>query len=992
MEDREKLKALEKIQGERDRFEGIIQKLQLKYQPQQQELAELKRQLRVSEAKAQAAESQQGEQEVMVEMATLDREMAEETTEALKTELDALKQKAEELELEVEVLREENQELGKEMSPEEKTSQGWLQMERTNERLREALMRLREITKQQEKELTDQIKGLEEDMQDLGVVKEQLETTKQKLSSSEAAVEDLMQQLDLALGAEGMIEEITEQNMTLREQLDDMRVTIEDLESLKELNDELEANHIETEKQMQEDIDFKDSLAAEHARKAAQQDENMANYEYTIARFRTLVTNMQSDLEDMRASRQMTEEESGELTARSRAMMDLNLKLQVSAAKTQVKTIDLELRQMEADEAAEHLAIVQLFLPEEFQSDRDSILALLRFKRVGFKSRLLHGFVKDRVTGQASAGNEDDIFAACDVLDKLTWVTAMCDRFINYMGSCSVEQFSRFEGALYELEPVERALNGWIDGLRRDELKERQCAEELQRTLSLMSHLAEIHLTESLESYADDVLMRTLLMQSNLENIAVALSQCKGIIQTKIPAIDEVEEAEDFFKQLDALISHSRTAKVVVSKTVRQLEDLKARSLTVNTEALSNFSDCGDDSTSLLKYTRNLGTSLFTLLNEEGRSAPFTYNEILSTLSPTSETDSLNTLSQKLRSLITHLTDLHTLTQDLSQTLEFERTPYPWLLRSRALRSAHTVTPAVEEELARLKEALHANLTQLKIKDQTLEESAVKIELLESRTRDAASKTARITELEKKLSSFDKKEKNLASALEARTNELRILEAEREKWKSAAASENQQQASRRSGIEQREGAAQAVAATGRETAALKAEMASLQASVRYLREDARRARLEPDTALSWLGEPLIKKKTAKEERAGLVVAEGGDVYNELLNLASHSKVVELQGDVGDLLKWRPRKESTVWKVCRQREEWEVWKGWRDEVVAKGRIVLDQKGSGGRRVAPPGASVVRYVLPGVEKFTEAREVQIVRPGEEDEMGGERTRVV
>jgi hypothetical protein len=32
-----------------------------------------------------------------------------------------------------------------------------------------------------------------------------------------------------------------------------MRITIEDLEALKELNDELEENHVETEKSMQEE-------------------------------------------------------------------------------------------------------------------------------------------------------------------------------------------------------------------------------------------------------------------------------------------------------------------------------------------------------------------------------------------------------------------------------------------------------------------------------------------------------------------------------------------------------------------------------------------------------------------------------------------------------------------------------------------------------------------------------------------------------------------
>lgn len=67
-----------------------------------------------------------------------------------------------------------------------------------------------------------------------------------------------------------------------------------------------------------------------------------------------------SDLEDMRASQQITETEAEELTQRSRSMMDINMKLQITAAKTQNKTIDLELRRLEADQAIEQLSIVQV--------------------------------------------------------------------------------------------------------------------------------------------------------------------------------------------------------------------------------------------------------------------------------------------------------------------------------------------------------------------------------------------------------------------------------------------------------------------------------------------------------------------------------------------------------------------------------------------------------------------------------------------------------
>lgn len=472
--------TLERVQEERDRFEQIIQKLQNKIQPLSQENGELKKSLKDAEGRLEQVETIQAEHESIMEMATLDREMAEENAEAFKAELDAVKEKLEELELENEILKGENDELSKDMSPEERTSQGWIQMERENERLREALIRLRDITQESESELRSQIKGLEEDVQELSGVKEAYEEAKAALADAEADREELRQQLEAALGAEEMIEELTEKNLSQNEYIEHLKSSIEELETIKELNDELEINHVENEKQLLEQIDYKDAVITDLGRRALQQDETVADQEYTIMRFRELVTNLQSDMEDMRASREISETEAQELNSRSRAMMDLNRQLQQSASSTKVKTIDMELRKLEAQEAAEHLAIVQLFLPEAFHSERESVLALLRFKRIGFKASLIHNFVKDKVSGDAPVADED-IFEACDVLDKLTWVSAMCDRFVTAISTCSLDKFAKFEGALYELEPVERALNGYIEALKNDELKEKLVAEELHR-------------------------------------------------------------------------------------------------------------------------------------------------------------------------------------------------------------------------------------------------------------------------------------------------------------------------------------------------------------------------------------------------------------------------------------------------------------------------------------------------------------------------------
>lgn len=482
-EDREKLKALEKVQGERDKFEAIIQKLQSKYQPQQQEIADLKKRLQDEESKLRAMEIQQAENDTVVEVATLDREMAEETAESLRTEFDALRQKHQEMELEVEILREENQELGKEMSPEDKTSQGWIQMERSNERLREALMRLREVTQQQESDLRAQVEELQGDLNDLAGIKEECLHTKESLAQSEAITEDLRQQLEIALGAEEMIEELAEKNLTLSQRVEKLEIDIEELENLKEISDEIETNHTETEKQMQDEIDYHESALAEQKGKSARQDESIQELEYVITQYKDLVANMQSDLQDMRASQQINDAEASELNDRSKAMLDLNMKLQVSASKAQIRVIDLELGKMEAQEAVEHLSIIQRFLPEAFGSKRNSVLAFLRFRRIGFKANLMHTLTKERLNGSSPA-TPVDIFACCELLEKLTWISCMCNRFIRFINICSLESFEKIAGALHDLEPVERAISGCIDSLKRDDLKEKHCAENLQRWVS----------------------------------------------------------------------------------------------------------------------------------------------------------------------------------------------------------------------------------------------------------------------------------------------------------------------------------------------------------------------------------------------------------------------------------------------------------------------------------------------------------------------------
>ncbi|KAL8724428.1 MAG: hypothetical protein Q9181_006823 [Wetmoreana brouardii] len=934
MEDREKLKALDRVQGERDKFEGIVQKLQSKYQPQQQEIADLRKQVKDTDAKVEALEKQQAENDTVVEVATLDREMAEETAETLRGELDSLKTSHEELRLEVEVLREENQELGKEMSPEEKTSQGWLQMERSNERLREALMRLRDVTQEQEADLREQIAELERDLHDYRGAKEQQMQTEAALTESESTIEELRQQLETALGAEDMIEELTEKNLALNEQVQNLKAVVEELESLKELNDELEINHIENAKQMQQEIDSNESLLAEQARNAATQDQTIQDLEYTVTRFRNLVTSMQTDLEEMRASQQLTEAEANDLSSRSKAMMDLNLRLQTTATKAQIKAIDLELGKLEAEESAEHLSIVQLFLPESFRSERNSIRAYLRFKRIKFKADLLHDYVKNKATTQSNPIAGDDMFISCEVMDKLLFVSSTCDRFIKSIQSCDLTAFARLESAWFDLEPVQRAFNGWIEAMRRDELKEEPCSTELSGTIALITHLADIHINDNIERYADDIHSRALVMQGQLESALMALSHVKTAAVAKVmpPSPEKSEEdvgLQEFNRKADSVMSQMRSAKVMAGKTIRQLEEMQSRSLTLNQSAVTNIDHWQASLLDLSNSIRVFGRSISKLLIEENQASTLSGQNLSAALSSTEI--SLPSLAIKAQNATSHLQSFYNLSANLNNTIEFPQSSQlpPWQLLARKLASETVTSASHEMEISRLTDEARDRSTTLALRDKSIEELSVKLETLEKRASESGGRRERVRELENGMETAKQRETELVDMVNRLRSERNDLRAQRESWASKSGGIATPADIPASSMEITSEASLA------RISALESEIKTLQAAIRHLRSTSYAHTIS--LAHDFLSKPLIPQPSPQEKRDNLKRSEAKSVVNELLRLATDpaNGVVRLrERKKEERLGWRPVRETCWWQVERAMEEWKEWKEWRDGFGAK----------------------------------------------------------
>lgn len=164
--------------------------------------------------------------------------------------------------------------------------------------------------------------------------------------------------------------------------------------------------------------------------------------------------------------------------------MNLNLKLQSTAAKAQSKTIDLELQKLEALQLAEHLRIVQAYLPEAYhQTEEDSTTMFLFFNRVAAKVDLLINVISQihgLPMGLHSASS-DALVGICELIGKLHHFSTLNRRFAAIMCRGTTEAWIGYGNFIGEIGGVESRVDIWLNGLKGDEFNEGDCARDLGR-------------------------------------------------------------------------------------------------------------------------------------------------------------------------------------------------------------------------------------------------------------------------------------------------------------------------------------------------------------------------------------------------------------------------------------------------------------------------------------------------------------------------------
>ncbi|XP_041435271.1 dynactin subunit 1-like isoform X2 [Xenopus laevis] len=792
-EDKVKLKEMEKSKLQLEQ----VQEWKSKMQEQQ---ADVLRQLK--EAKKEAKEAVEAKERYMeemadtadaIEMATLDKEMAEERAESLQQEVDTLKDKAEELKIDLEILKHEIEEKGSDGAA---SSYQVKQLEEQNARLKEALVRMRDLSASEKQEHIKVQKQMEKKNTELDTLRQQKEKLQEEASHMEKTIDELKEQVDAALGAEEMVETLTERNLDLEEKVRELRETVSDLEAINDMNDELQENARETELELREQLDMAGARVREAEKRVEAAQETVADYQQTINKYRDLTAHLQEVNCELRNQQEASVEKEQQP---SPEMFDFKIKF--AETKAHAKAIEMELRKMEVTQANRHVSLLTSFMPDSFLrhgGDHDCILVLLLIPRLICKAELISKQAQEKFelsaageqkSGMRGAVGEQMSFAA-GLVYSLTLLQATLHKYEQALDKCSVEVYKKV-GMLYpEMSVHERSLDFLIELLHKDQLDETVNVEPLTKAIKYYQHLYSIHLADQPEECTMQLSDHIKFTQSALDCMGVEVSRLRAFLQAG-------QESSHFAILLKDLETSCSDIRQFCKKIRRRMPGTEAAgipaALSFGQQVCETLLDCR-------KYLKCV-VAVFQEVAAAGAQmiAPMGENEGLQALKledvafkateqiyGTKGSNPHECLRQSCSLVIATMNKMATAMQEGEYDAEKpqSKSPPPVEQRAAALRAEIMDAEGLGLKLEDRETVIKELKTSLKIKGEELSEANVRLSLLEKKL-DCASKEAddRVEKIQTKLEEtqtvLKKKEKEFEETMDALQADIDQLESEK---------------------------------------------------------------------------------------------------------------------------------------------------------------------------------------------------------------------
>ncbi|KRZ61115.1 ATP-dependent RNA helicase abstrakt [Trichinella nativa] len=489
--------------------------------------SELQRQLQQAKKEArEAIESREAYSEEMagvseaIEMATLDKEMAEERAEMLCQELDVVKDRVRELEVELEILKNE---LNANGAPNSETPTPYQikQLEQQNDRMKEALVKVRDLSVQERatnERLNKELGVLKADMAELQKKYDRLKIAEEDFENQ---ITELKDQVDAAVGAEEMVEHLTAKNLSLEEELRTLMETIEDFEQMRVVDEELQESSRETEKELRLELDRMHGQITELKQQLQLANSRMADRESTIAKFRQQTASLLEQIQNYKDQLSILTEPKKNI---SNENDDSTNDRSLSATSRQMSEIvDSQLCKIELDDSRRENQFLRIFFSDDFTNtgaffilflsgDSDCISVNLVFTRLIEKAKLLIKHVNGIFPRVPQGVQREHLF--------LSHKGEQWSYSLNALSRCSVERLNKVAQLRSEITAQERLLSYYFNLLKENNLDENSSLRNMEKLLAFFKQFCETNYTaEQFDSNAVliDMLLSLLSVVSWLQ-------------------------------------------------------------------------------------------------------------------------------------------------------------------------------------------------------------------------------------------------------------------------------------------------------------------------------------------------------------------------------------------------------------------------------------------------------------------------------------------
>ncbi|KAH6870301.1 dynein associated protein-domain-containing protein [Alternaria rosae] len=453
-------------------------------------------------------------------------------------EIESLRKRLEEQTLELDILRDEADLFTTEMSEDQKQEAGYYRLQHENDRMRQALITLKEMTEEREQDFKAHILGLEADVSQLEYYRQDNANLQERLSVSENLVDHLKQQLDAANEWEEMVEEIAEQDLVL------------------------EAQHLEQEEDMLAELEAKNSELAEQTRQITEQTSIIADQESLISKFRDL------------SSKTMTEAQVKDTTGRFNEVMDLNRQLRAATVLSTTREIESSLIWNETES-------------KEFTRS-ESLQAYLTTERIAGKSDLLVNVLRSTCRHMSNGGRLDDAVSRLVCEDNRLW---------SAIRGLSLAEFANFGPTYQELISVEQAdtlnFEEFAGSLERSTKTHEAILSSHQEVLAARPEGEFLSMATSLHARINYILYIYDLAHFVLQKMLVHFNEpllrtLKALAQDHMYP-EQPHDFEEAIKYDEKLASAAGTLAAFVCSLIE--EPIPARELRVIKDSIDNLDD-----------------------------------------------------------------------------------------------------------------------------------------------------------------------------------------------------------------------------------------------------------------------------------------------------------------------------------------------------------------------------------------------------------------